>query len=134
MVSHERLLDAVWGEEPPEVGHKVLPAHVDSLRRLLDPEGTRPAESVIRSGMGWYRCAVEEVRLDTADLEERGAEALRTVASGDLAIAADQLAAAIGLFRGEPPAGVPGPSGRPVTAPDATRVTVSCSCRAPMGV
>jgi DNA-binding SARP family transcriptional activator len=112
VVSHERLLDAVWGEEPPAGGHKVLPTHVNSLRRVLDPEGTTPAESVIRSGKGWYRFVVEEVRLDTADLDERGAEALRTVASGDLATAADQLSAVIGLFRGEPLAGLPGPFAR----------------------
>lgn len=109
VVSHERLLDAVWGEEPPAGGHKVLPTHVNSLRRVLDPEGTPPVESVIRSGKGWYRFVVEEVRLDTADLEERGDEALHTVASGDLAAAADQLSATIGLFRGEPLAGLPGP-------------------------
>ncbi|WP_406218254.1 AfsR/SARP family transcriptional regulator [Streptomyces canus] len=109
VVSHERLLDAVWGEEPPAGGHKVLPTHVNSLRRVLDPEGTPPAESVIRSGKGWYRFVVEEVRLDTADLDERGDEALRTVASGDLATAAAQLSAAIGLFRGEPLAGLSGP-------------------------
>ncbi|MER5795486.1 BTAD domain-containing putative transcriptional regulator [Streptomyces sp. NPDC001980] len=109
MVSHARLLDAVWGEEPPAGGHKVLATHVNSLRRVLDPEGTPPAESVIRSGKGWYRFVVEEVRLDTADLDERGGEALRTVASGDLASASDQLSAVIDLFRGEPLAGLPGP-------------------------
>ncbi|MFD3927150.1 BTAD domain-containing putative transcriptional regulator [Streptomyces sp. NPDC058614] len=112
VVSHERLLDAVWGEEPPAGGHKVLPTHVNSLRRVLDPGGTLPAESVIRSGKGWYRFVVENGRLDTADLDERGDEALRTVASGDLAAAADQLSAAIGLFRGEPLAGLPGPFAR----------------------
>ncbi|MGH1555867.1 AfsR/SARP family transcriptional regulator [Streptomyces sp. L7] len=109
VVSHERLLDAVWGEEPPAGGHKVLPTHVNSLRRVLDPEGTPPAESVIRSGKGWYRFVVEEARLDTADLDERGEEALRAVASGELATATDQLSAVIGLFRGEPLAGLPGP-------------------------
>ncbi|MFE4967281.1 BTAD domain-containing putative transcriptional regulator [Streptomyces sp. NPDC056660] len=112
VVSHERLLDAVWGEEPPAGGHKVLPTHVNSLRRVLDPEGTRPAESVIRSGKGWYRFVVEETRLDTADLDERGDEALGTVAAGDLATAADQLSAAMQLFRGDPLAGLPGPFAR----------------------
>ncbi|WP_234441585.1 AfsR/SARP family transcriptional regulator [Streptomyces sp. WM6386] len=112
VVSHERLLDAVWGEEPPAGGRKVLPTHVNSLRRALDPEGTPPAKSVIRSGKGWYRFAVEEVRLDTADLDEQGAQALRTAASGDLTTAADQLLAAMGLFRGEPLAGLPGPFAR----------------------
>ncbi|MGW6137298.1 BTAD domain-containing putative transcriptional regulator [Streptomyces sp. NPDC055140] len=109
MVSHERLLDAVWGLGLPAGGRKVLPTHVNSLRRTLDPDGTPPAESVIRSGKGWYRFAVEGVRLDTTDLEERSREAMRSVAAGDLATAADQLSAAIGLFRGEPLAGLPGP-------------------------
>ncbi|MER7196181.1 BTAD domain-containing putative transcriptional regulator [Streptomyces sp. CB01635] len=109
MVSHERLLDAVWGLGLPAGGRKVLPTHVNSLRRTLDPDGTPPAESVIRSGRGWYRFAVEGVRLDTTDLEDRGGEAMRSVAAGDLATAADQLSAVIGLFRGEPLAGLPGP-------------------------
>ncbi|MCX5559287.1 BTAD domain-containing putative transcriptional regulator [Streptomyces sp. NBC_00038] len=112
VVSHERLLDSVWGEEPPAGSHKVLPTHVNSLRRVLDPEGTPPSESVIRSGKGWYRFVVEEVRIDTTDLDERGDEALSTVASGDLVTAAGQLSLAIGLFRGEPLAGVPGPFAR----------------------
>ncbi|MFI8791954.1 BTAD domain-containing putative transcriptional regulator [Streptomyces sp. NPDC055105] len=109
VVSHEWLLDAVWGPEPPASGRKVLPTHVNSLRRALDPEGTPPAESVIRSGKGWYRFVVEGVRLDTTDLDARGDEALLTAAAGDLATAADQLSAAIGLFRGEPLANLPGP-------------------------
>ncbi|WP_406172337.1 AfsR/SARP family transcriptional regulator [Streptomyces sp. NBC_00996] len=109
VVSHDRLLDAVWGPEPPAGGRKVLPTHVNSLRRTLDPESTQPAESVIRSGKGWYRFVVEAVRLDTADLDARSDEALRTVTSGDLAAAAVQLSEALALFRGEPLANLPGP-------------------------
>jgi len=109
VVSHEQLLDAVWGSETPASGHKVLASHVNPLRRGLDAAGTRPAESVIRSGKGWYRFAVDGVRLDTADLTERGDEALRTKASGDLATATDQLSAALALFQGEPLANLPGP-------------------------
>ncbi len=109
VVSHERLLDAVWGSEPPLGGRKVLPTHINSLRRALDRESTQPAESVIRSGKGWYRFPVEKVRLDTAVLGEWSDTAMRTVASGDLVTAADQLSDAMGLFRGEPLAGLPGP-------------------------
>ncbi|MGW3418754.1 AfsR/SARP family transcriptional regulator [Streptomyces phaeochromogenes] len=109
VVSHDQLLDSVWGPEPPAGGRKVLPTHVNSLRRALDPAGTPPAESVIRSGKGWYRFAVERVRLDTADLDERSDAVTPTIASGDPATAADQLSAAIGLFRGEPLANLPGP-------------------------
>ncbi|NEB40781.1 tetratricopeptide repeat protein [Streptomyces sp. SID14515] len=109
VVSHERLLDAVWGQEPPAGGRKVLPTHINSLRRSLDPESTRPAESVIRSGKGWYRIVSEAVRLDTAELDARAAAALRTLASGDPATAEVQLSEALALFRGEPLANLPGP-------------------------
>ncbi|KOU25140.1 SARP family transcriptional regulator [Streptomyces sp. WM6372] len=108
VVSHEQLMHGVWGVEPPASGHKVLASHVNPLRRALDADGTRHTESVIRSGKGWYRFAVEGVRLDAADLTERGVEARRTKASGELARAVDQLSAALALFRGEPLAGLPG--------------------------
>ncbi|MGW1505959.1 AfsR/SARP family transcriptional regulator [Streptomyces mirabilis] len=109
VVSHEQLLDSVWGSETPASGHKVLASHVNPLRRALDAEGTRHTDSVIRSGKGWYRFAVNGVRLDTADLTERGDEALRTKVSGDLATATDQLSAALALFRAEPLSNLPGP-------------------------
>ncbi|WP_256925262.1 BTAD domain-containing putative transcriptional regulator [Streptomyces sp. Amel2xC10] len=109
VVSHGRLLDSVWGEAPPAGGHKVLATHVNSLRRVVDSAQTPPAQSVIRSGKGWYRFVVDGVRLDTADLEERGEGALRAVGDGDLGAAVDQLSGVLALFRGEPLAGVPGP-------------------------
>ncbi|WP_123965768.1 BTAD domain-containing putative transcriptional regulator [Streptomyces sp. TLI_185] len=108
-LSHGRLLDDVWGEEPPSGGHKVLPTHVNSLRRALDPDGTPHTESVIRSGKGWYRLVAEAVWLDTADLAERVEEARRTMAARELSAATDQFTEALALFRGEPLAGLPGP-------------------------
>ncbi|MCX4706093.1 BTAD domain-containing putative transcriptional regulator [Streptomyces sp. NBC_01373] len=109
VVSHDQLLDSVWGSQPPGSGHKVLASHVNPLRRALDAEGTRPTESLIRSGKGWYRFLADDVRLDVADLTERGDEALRTKAFGDLATATNQLSGALALFQGEPLANLPGP-------------------------
>ncbi|MFD7299053.1 BTAD domain-containing putative transcriptional regulator [Streptomyces sp. NPDC059897] len=108
-VSHERLLDDVWGTEPPPTGVKVLPSYINPLRRLLDDEGTPPDRSVIHSGQGWYRMAPDDVRLDLADLAERGDAASRIRATGDLPAALDQLTSTLSLFRGEPLAGLPGP-------------------------
>ncbi|MFC5851755.1 BTAD domain-containing putative transcriptional regulator [Streptomyces chlorus] len=108
VVSHEQLLDGVWGSEPPASGNKVLASHVNPLRRTLDSEGTRHTESLIRSGKGWYRFVVDGVRLDLSDLAEQGDEALRTRASGDLAAATEQLSVALALFQGEPLANLPG--------------------------
>ncbi|MGW5465198.1 AfsR/SARP family transcriptional regulator [Streptomyces sp. NPDC003996] len=109
VVSHALLLDSVWGPKPPASGHKVLASHVNPLRRALDVEGARPAESVIRSGKGWYRFVVDDVRLDVTDLTEQGDAALRSKVSGDLATATGRLSAALALFQGEPLANLPGP-------------------------
>ncbi|MEV5165153.1 BTAD domain-containing putative transcriptional regulator [Streptomyces werraensis] len=109
VVSHEHLLDGVWGADPPASGTKVLASHVNPLRRTLDRAGTHHTESVIRSGKGWYRFVLDGVRLDLADLAELGDRALRTKASGDLAEAAQQLTDALALFRGEPLAQLSGP-------------------------
>ncbi|MFI9219746.1 AfsR/SARP family transcriptional regulator [Streptomyces werraensis] len=109
VVSHEHLLDGVWGADPPASGTKVLASHVNPLRRTLDRAGTRHTESVIRSGKGWYRFVLDDVRLDLADLTELGDRALRTKASGDPAGAAQQLTDALALFRGEPLAQLSGP-------------------------
>lgn len=109
VVSHEQLLDGVWGADPPASGTKVLASHVNPLRRTLDRAGTRHTESVIRSGKGWYRFVLDDVRLDLTDLAELGDRALRTKASGDLAGAAGQLTDALALFQGEPLAHLSGP-------------------------
>ncbi|WP_372346180.1 BTAD domain-containing putative transcriptional regulator [Streptomyces sp. KL116D] len=109
LVSREQLLDAVWGDEPPSTGHKVLPTYVYGLRRSLDEAGTGPAQSVIRGERGGYRFAGDGTRLDVADFAAQVEAARRARASGDPAGAVCQLTDAVGLFTGEPLAGLPGP-------------------------
>ncbi|WSF26707.1 NB-ARC domain-containing protein [Streptomyces sp. NBC_01220] len=109
LVSHEQLLDGVWGERPPKSGRRVLPSYVYALRRTLDPEGAGPAESVIRGEPGGYRFVLDGARLDVADLDEHVDDARRAKGSGDAALAADRLTSALALFDGEPLAGLPGP-------------------------
>lgn len=108
-VSHEDLLDGVWGSAPPGSGHRVLPSYVYALRKALDPQGTAYEESVIRSSQGRYGMAADGIRVDAAELTERVREARRVKESGDLVSATARLAEALALFRGEPLAGLPGP-------------------------
>ncbi|MFG2139686.1 tetratricopeptide repeat protein [Streptomyces sp. NPDC048650] len=54
LVSHEQLLDDVWGAQPPGSGRRVLPSYVYPLRKAPDAEGAGPAGSLIRSGRGGY--------------------------------------------------------------------------------
>ncbi|MFE5773844.1 BTAD domain-containing putative transcriptional regulator [Streptomyces sp. NPDC056485] len=108
-VSHEDLLDAVWGSALPGSGHRVLPSYVYALRKALDPEGTGYEESVIRSSQGRYGMASDGITVDVAELAERVLEARRVRESGDLVTTMARLTDALALFRGEPLAGLPGP-------------------------
>ncbi|QMV08709.1 NACHT domain-containing protein [Streptomyces lincolnensis] len=107
-VSHEQLLDDLWDGRPPGSGHKVLPSHIHPLRKALDVAGAGPAESVIRSGKGWYTFGGHGVRLDTTELDERAGEARHAKVSGDVTTAMDRYSEALALFRGEPLTGLPG--------------------------
>jgi len=57
VVSKDRLLDALWEDDPPETAHKALQVHVSALRKLLGKERveTHPAG---------YRLRVEHGELD----------------------------------------------------------------------
>ncbi|WP_308298927.1 BTAD domain-containing putative transcriptional regulator [Streptomyces sp. GESEQ-35] len=109
LVSHEQLLDGVWGADPPKTGRSVLPSYVYALRQTLDAHGTGPADSVIRGERGGYRLPADAVRLDVTELAEQVDRARRAKAAGDPATALDRFSGALALLRGEPLAGLPGP-------------------------
>ncbi|MFI8262622.1 AfsR/SARP family transcriptional regulator [Streptomyces sp. NPDC085665] len=108
-ISHEDLLDGVWGAAPPGSGHRVLPSYVYALRKALDPQDTGYEDSVIRSSQGRYGMAVDRIRVDVAEMAGRLRDARRAKESGDLAGAMAGFADALALYRGEPLAGLPGP-------------------------
>ncbi|MES4904263.1 MULTISPECIES: BTAD domain-containing putative transcriptional regulator [unclassified Streptomyces] len=109
LVTHQQLLDDVWGTEPPGTGRRVLPSYVYPLRKALDVPGARPAESLIRGEHGGYRFVPGGARTDIAQLAEQAAGARRAKAAGELATALDHCTRALRLFRGEPLPGLPGP-------------------------
>ncbi|WP_281292885.1 AfsR/SARP family transcriptional regulator [Streptomyces alboniger] len=109
LVTHQQLLDDVWGLEPPGTGRRVLPSYVYPLRKALDAPGAGPADSVIRGERGGYRFVPGEVRTDIRELARRSAVARGARAAGDLTAALDSCTRALDLFRGEPLAGLPGP-------------------------
>ncbi|MGW7366463.1 AfsR/SARP family transcriptional regulator [Streptomyces sp. NPDC054841] len=108
LVSHEQLIDGVWGERPPPTGRRVLPSYAYALRRALDVPGAGQDRSVIRVGPGGYRFAAP-VRLDTARLTELSVGTGRLLAAGDSSGALAAADQGLRLFRGEPLAGLPGP-------------------------
>ncbi|MFJ7957759.1 AfsR/SARP family transcriptional regulator [Streptomyces sp. NPDC096319] len=108
-VTYRRLLDDVWGAEPPGTGHRVLPSYVYALRRALDPAGAGPDRSVIGGVRGGYRFEPGGTRTDLAELAEQAALGRHAKAAGDLAAALDAGGRALALLRGEPLPGLPGP-------------------------
>jgi DNA-binding SARP family transcriptional activator/DNA-binding CsgD family transcriptional regulator len=104
-VSQSELLDGVWGMEPP-VGN-VVPVYIYRLRKLLRL-GDGP-DSVIRRDRCGYRFARGVVEVDVARMEELVTAAGVAERAGDLAEAVRACSRALGLFRGEPLAGLPGP-------------------------
>src|SRR5689334_4019836 len=80
VVSRERLIDALWGEDPPETAANTLQVHVSQLRKAL-PDGM--LETVVPG----YRLRAEPETIDAFEFT-------RLVEAGRAALAAGAPAAA----------------------------------------
>src|ERR687887_700601 len=95
IVSRDRLIDALWGEEPPDTARNTIQVYVSQLRKLL-PEGA------LETAPPGYRLSVDGEAIDLFEfvrLSEEGRSALK---GGDAAGAAETLRAALALWRGAP--------------------------------
>jgi DNA-binding SARP family transcriptional activator/DNA-binding beta-propeller fold protein YncE len=98
-VSADRLIDELWGEEPPRTVRKSLQVHVSRLRREL-------GDGIIETRPHGYALRVERGQVDLycfEDLLERGHDALQAGNPGE---AASVLGEALALWRGAPLAGL----------------------------
>jgi predicted ATPase/DNA-binding SARP family transcriptional activator len=93
-----RLVDELWGEEPPVTAGKALQVHLSRLRSALGPE-----QPIVTRPSG-YAIEVDPERLDLTRFEALSA---RARAATDPADAARLWREALGLFRGPPLADVP---------------------------
>jgi predicted ATPase/DNA-binding SARP family transcriptional activator len=91
VVPRDRLIDALWEEEPPETARKAVQVYVSQLRKLLGADLllTRPPGYLLR---------VEPGMLDL----DRFEAVLRDAREADPGTAADKLREALALFRGRP--------------------------------
>jgi len=95
------LLDAVWGEDPPNTALAAMRSYAFRLRKALGPD-------VLISDSGGYALHVGPDALDSSKVERLAAEA-EQVRPTDPEQARKLLVSALELWRGEPLAGVPGP-------------------------
>ncbi|WP_329132877.1 NB-ARC domain-containing protein [Streptomyces sp. NBC_01476] len=96
------LVDAVWGESPPNTALAALRSYAFRLRKALGP-------TTLITDSGGYALRVATDALDSAVVERLAAEAERERAAGDPVRARELLGAALEFWHGEPLAGLPGP-------------------------
>jgi predicted ATPase/DNA-binding SARP family transcriptional activator len=101
VVSAERLVDGVWGDDPPSGAPNALQSLISRLRRTVPG-------LVIESHPAGYRLVLDGSGRDTVDIVEfdRLAAHGQALLPDDPAGAADAFAAALSLWRGHPLADV----------------------------
>ena len=93
VLSRDRLIDELWGNEPPETAVQSLQVYVSRLRKLL-PSGT------LLTRPPGYLLEIESAELDLHCFERLLGEGRAALAEGDPARAATALHNALGLWRG----------------------------------
>jgi YVTN family beta-propeller protein len=117
-ISTEQLVQALWGEDPPESAVKTLQTHVFQLRRVLatgqshDPSGL----AIVTDGRG-YRLEVDPLSIDSERFQRLVAEGRN--AGSNPARAATVLSDALALWRGE---GLPDIGDDPVASAELLRL------------
>jgi len=99
VVGFDSLVDALWGDAPPATARKTLQTYVSNVRRALGPDAVETAASGYVLGADPEDVDVGRFRA----LVRRGEEALRR---GSVPQACEDLGGAVGLWRGDPFAGV----------------------------
>ena len=96
VVSSDRLIDELWGEEPPAAGSTALRVRVSQLRKALGRE-----DVLVTRAPGYF------VRVGPGELDLHRFERLLEEADGaEPTAAAERLREALALWRGEPLADV----------------------------
>jgi ABC-type transport system substrate-binding protein/DNA-binding SARP family transcriptional activator len=94
-VSRDRLLEAVWGDEPPPGATRSLDSYVSRLRGLLGDD------RIVRQAPG-YSLRVDAGELDLVRFDALVEQAAARRAAGEGRAAAAELQAALALWRGAP--------------------------------
>ncbi|GAB3711664.1 hypothetical protein GCM10027598_17940 [Amycolatopsis oliviviridis] len=103
-VSREEIIDAVWGERPPDSATGIVYTYVSALRRALEPAG----EPLVATRAG-YSLDLPRQQVDVhvfeAELERARAHRL----AGEHRRELESLRSALGQWRGSALNGIPGP-------------------------
>jgi DNA-binding SARP family transcriptional activator len=102
VVTSDRLIDELWGDEPPAQAAKTVQVYVSRLRKALATHGgIASGEAIVTRDHG-YVLRVEPEQVDARVFERLLGEARRAAADRDHERAAELLDRALGLWRGPP--------------------------------
>jgi DNA-binding SARP family transcriptional activator len=103
VVTVDRIVDELWGDEPPARALGTLQAYVFNLRRVLEPgRAARAPASVLASRAPGYVLQVPDDAVDAVRFERSVARAQALLDAGRPAEAHTELSAAMSLWRGPP--------------------------------
>ena len=94
-VSVDRLVDELWGEEPPDTAVKTVQVYVSRLRKEL-------GDGVLLTRGGGYVLDIEPDQLDAARFERLAAAGRERLEHGEATIARDLLQRALDTWSGPP--------------------------------
>jgi DNA-binding SARP family transcriptional activator len=102
VVSADRLMEVLWGAEPPATAANTLQTYVSHLRRTLEPDrAPRAQDGVLRTCGPGYILAVAPEAIDAVRFERLARDGHDALPS-DPGQAAETLRAALALWHGEP--------------------------------
>ncbi len=109
-VSREELIDAVWGEAPPQSAQGSIYTYVSGLRRALEPGRAKGEGPQLLASIGsGYSLRLDAGAIDVHRFEALREQAQRKQSAGDLRGAREDLEEALALWHGVPLSGLPGP-------------------------
>lgn len=100
VVSMDRIVDALWGERPPETAAKAVQGYVSQLRRLLADGSTLAQEGVLVTRAPGYMLASGALTVDADRFERLAGEGRRALDDGSPAEAIVLLDDALASWRG----------------------------------
>lgn len=103
-VSTDALIDALWGERPPETAANTLQVHLSRVRKTLAATGRSP---LLLRGEDGYRLAVDPEWVDRTRFERLASAGRAALRAGDAPGSLSVLEEALALWRGTPLADVP---------------------------